>query len=181
MPEWPPYRIAFDTARDPYTARNALGIVNTGADLITSVSSPLAVTGGDLSIDLSSTAASADFPAGAWAAWSPAITSSIGAFGTAPTVTRARYIRLGNTVIAFIDITINVVGTAGGELRFSLPVTASASGGGAVHGRETVLGGYVVGGNINPSDTYARIVAYNGVTVIGATSRCVVNAIYEVD
>jgi len=49
----PPYRIQFDNARDPYTARNALGIAGTGAGLITSVTSPLAVTGGNLTIDLS--------------------------------------------------------------------------------------------------------------------------------
>jgi len=48
----PPFRIAFDTARDPYTARNALGIAGTGAGLITSVTAPLSVTGGTLSIDL---------------------------------------------------------------------------------------------------------------------------------
>jgi len=48
-----PFRIQFDNARDPYTARNALGIAGTGAGLITSVSSPLAVTGGNLTIDLS--------------------------------------------------------------------------------------------------------------------------------
>ena len=47
-----PYRIAFDNARDPYAARNALGIVGTGAGLITSVAAPLAVTGGNLTIDL---------------------------------------------------------------------------------------------------------------------------------
>ena len=49
----PPFRIAFDNARDPYTARNALGIAGTGAGLITSVTSPLAITGGNLTIDLS--------------------------------------------------------------------------------------------------------------------------------
>jgi len=49
----PPYRIQFDNARDPYTARNALGIAGTGAGLITSVTSPLSVTGGNLTIDLS--------------------------------------------------------------------------------------------------------------------------------
>jgi len=31
----PPFRQQFDNARDPYTARNALGIAGTGAGLIT--------------------------------------------------------------------------------------------------------------------------------------------------
>ena len=53
-----PWRIAFDNARDPYTARNALGAEvvgggGGGGGFITSVSSPLAVTGGNLTIDLS--------------------------------------------------------------------------------------------------------------------------------
>ena len=46
----PPFRRDFDAARDPYTARNALGIMGTGAGFITSVSAPLAVTGGNLTI-----------------------------------------------------------------------------------------------------------------------------------
>jgi len=48
----PPYRIAFDNARDPYTARNALGLLGTGAG-INSVSPPLSVVGGILTINLS--------------------------------------------------------------------------------------------------------------------------------
>ena len=32
----PPYRIAFDTARDPYAARNALGILGPGGTLVPS-------------------------------------------------------------------------------------------------------------------------------------------------
>src|SRR5580765_5025478 len=48
-----PFRIAFDNARDPYTARNALGITSSGgSSFITSVTAPLSVTGGNLSVDL---------------------------------------------------------------------------------------------------------------------------------
>jgi len=49
----PPFRRNFDTARDPYAARNALGIMGSGAGFITSVTAPLSVTGGNLTIDLS--------------------------------------------------------------------------------------------------------------------------------
>jgi len=55
MDAWapPPFRIKFDEARDPYTARNALGIMGSGGGFITSVTAPLSVTGGVLSINLS--------------------------------------------------------------------------------------------------------------------------------
>src|SRR6188768_796113 len=55
MDAWapPPFRIKFDEARDPYTARNALGIMGSGGGFITSVTAPLSVTGGNLTIDLS--------------------------------------------------------------------------------------------------------------------------------
>ena len=51
-----PWRRDFDAARDPYTARNALGITSTGGGgggFITAVTPPLQVTGTTLSIDLS--------------------------------------------------------------------------------------------------------------------------------
>jgi len=47
-----PFRIAFDNARDPYTARNALGITGSGGG-VTSATPPLSITAGVLSIDLS--------------------------------------------------------------------------------------------------------------------------------
>jgi hypothetical protein len=55
-PVMPPFRRAFDAARDPLTARNALGITTTGGGgggFITAVTPPLQVTGTTLSIDLS--------------------------------------------------------------------------------------------------------------------------------
>ena len=71
----PPYRIQFDNARDPYTARNALGIAGTGAGLITSVTSPLSVTGGNLTIDLSGYVSNSGTPAaGQVAEWVTATT-----------------------------------------------------------------------------------------------------------
>jgi hypothetical protein len=51
-----PWRRDFDAARDPYTARNALGITSLGGGgggFITAVTPPLQVTGTTLSIDLS--------------------------------------------------------------------------------------------------------------------------------
>jgi len=62
----PPFRIAFDNARDPYTARNALGITGSGGGApgppgppgptgpagVVSTTPPLSLVGGTLSIDL---------------------------------------------------------------------------------------------------------------------------------
>jgi hypothetical protein len=55
MTDWAPapFRIKFDEARDPYTARNALGITSSGGGGISSATPPLSITGGVISIDLS--------------------------------------------------------------------------------------------------------------------------------
>jgi len=45
----PPFRVKFDEARDPYTARNALGITGGG---VSSATPPLSITSGVISIDL---------------------------------------------------------------------------------------------------------------------------------
>jgi hypothetical protein len=154
----PPYRVQFDNARDPYSARNALGITD-------------AVSGA---------ASSADFPADAWTAWSPAITSSSGTI-TSATINRARYIKLGKTVTANLDLTITNAGSGAGTLLFSLPVICSASGGGVVCGREFGVAGFLVACQIDPASTVGGIVAYNGTTAIGTGARFGVNAVYEVD
>jgi hypothetical protein len=66
MAEDAPFRRAFDAARDPLTARNALGITGTGgggSGFITAVTPPLQVTGTTLSIDLSAYSTTAQIAA----------------------------------------------------------------------------------------------------------------------
>ena len=113
----PPYRIAFDNARDPYTARNTLGIENA---FITSVSAPLSVTGGNLTIDLSGYQPIS----GAWTNWTPTITAAAGTLGST-SINVARYIQVGKTVSLFLDFQITNVGTGIGVIFFTVPVPAS--------------------------------------------------------
>ena len=260
----PPFRQQFDHARDPYTARNALGITggSGGGGDVSSVPTPTSgqyakwtgattiqgvapatvlsdIAAQPLDADLTSLAAAAatnaiyyrsaantwstvtigsnlsfasgtlDLTAsptattpspgdndtsvattafvtaavvaggvGAWTAWTPTITAGSGTI-TSYTITRARYQQAGKTITAHFDFTITNAGTGAGTLLVSLPVTASASGGGNAFGREVVTLGVMIVGSITPSGTTVGMLRYEGSTVIGTNNRYIATAIYE--
>ena len=134
---------------------------------------------GDNSTNVATTAfVQSIIPAGAWTPWTPTVTASSGTL-TSTTVNTARYTRAGKTVTAFFDITITNAGTGGGFLLVTLPVAASASGGGAASGREYVLAGVLIGGVITPSSTSVGLVSYSGATAIATNARVAGTMIYE--
>lgn len=61
----------------------------------------------------------------AWTSYTPTLTQS-GA--VSKTVTRARYIQIGKTVIFAVDLACTGSGTGGNAVQIGLPVTAAASG-----------------------------------------------------
>jgi hypothetical protein len=62
----------------------------------------------------------------AWASYSPTITSSSGTITTVGAVS-ARYVEVNKTVYVYFSIVITTAGTASGQLRMTLPVTASGN------------------------------------------------------
>jgi len=123
MTDWapPPFRIKFDEARDPYTARNALGIMGSGGGFITSVTAPLSVTGGNLSIDLSGYQP----VTGPWAAYTPTLAAGSGTLTSASAA--GRFLKTGKNVSFSIRIAITTNGTAATYITATLPVTAFAA------------------------------------------------------
>lgn len=80
---------------------------------------------------------------GAWTSWTPTITSGTGTFTTV-TVTVARYCQIGKIVHLRLLFNITTNGTAGADIRFTLPVTANAAGLSAGIGREGAIVGDAV-------------------------------------
>jgi hypothetical protein len=109
---------------------------------------------------------------GAWTTWTPTITAGSGTFTTVSGT--GRYNQMGKTVNGNYTITITTNGTAAGDVRFTLPVTAFS-------GINTVIGsGFesAASGTMNQialfSSTQAYIVTYiygypgaNGYTLRG--------------
>jgi hypothetical protein len=122
---------------------------------------------------------SANYPAGAWTAWTPTFSASVGTI-TSTTINRAQYTQHGKTVTAFLDVSITNAGTGAGSLIFTLPVTAAAYNAGAcvVFGREAAVLGVAVQGYIL-STTTVGVSKYDGVTIIATGYRVHVTMIYE--
>jgi hypothetical protein len=200
-----PFRIAFDNARDPYAARNALGITSdvavsyqpldgdltalaalagtntiyyrSASDTWTAVTigANLTFSAGTLNTAVTPAAAS-DFPATAWTAWTPTITSSVGTI-TSTTINMARYTKAGKTITAYFDITVTNAGTGAGFLQISIPITASASGGGHAFGQEVAITNKAVTGGITSGHT--NITLYDGASTIATNVRIAGIMIYE--
>jgi hypothetical protein len=109
----PPFRIKFDEARDPYTARNALGITGSSGGGVTSATPPLSITGGVISI--------AAVP---WTAYTPTLAAGSGSLTSASAT--GRFFRISNNVSFSIRIAITTNGTAATHITATLPVAAFA-------------------------------------------------------
>lgn len=73
-------------------------------------------------------ASSTSFPAGAWTAWTPTITSGTGTITTS-TVLGAEYQQYGKLVVCAFSIRIDDKGTAAGVLKITVPVTGESGSG----------------------------------------------------
>ena len=105
---------------------------------------------------------------GAYTSYSPTVTSSSGTITTVGAVT-AYYQQIGKTVFVHFSVTITTVGTAGGQLLLTLPVSSSANVAVDTNfgfGKETSINGFMV--QINKSSGgRAAIYQNNAATVFG--------------
>jgi hypothetical protein len=168
--EPPPFRIAFDNARDPYTARNALGVTSSG---VTAATPPLLITGGTISLD---TAAAIAAIAPAWTAYTPtisALTGTLAAFSAS-----GKYLTIGKQTSIQIEILITTNGTAGVFLLASLPNTATGLA--ILAGRETAIVGKALTGTVgNMSNTTVLIINYDNTYPGGDGHSLVLSGVYE--
>jgi hypothetical protein len=124
-------------------------------------------------------AASTDFPAGAWTAWTPTISSSAGTIASS-SVNVARYTKHGKTVTAYFDVSIVDQGTGnGGFLQITLPVNGAANGGGAVFGREIAVTSAAIAGVMSVGATMMQLARYDANSLVVSGYRVIGTAVYE--
>ena len=109
-------------------------------------------------------------PNGAWTAYTPTFTAGAGT-PTTVTINKARYIQIGKTIHGRIDATVTNHGTASGQLKFTLPVTALDLSFSAT-GAETHSFGYALA-ITGISTTQANVQKYDATTVwVDANQVC---------
>lgn len=147
-----------------------------GGAASTSTSTGALVISGSGGLGVGGDIHAANFRGGAWATWSPTI-SSQGGSGLTTTVNSARYCLLGKLVTAYIDYTITAVGTAVNGTTVTMPTTPQ--GGGSGFGRETAVSGYLMNGAIDGGSATAVVVKYDNSSPIGLNHRHKLTFIYE--
>jgi hypothetical protein len=119
----------------------------------------------------------------AWTSYTPTITASSGTF-TTTTTTLAKYARIGKTCIVKVEVKIVNAGTAGGNMKISLPFNSTADAADLCVGtfRESgntgILGQFRIYGSIDATNALA--VSYNNTTIIVNGSWVSGTFIYEV-
>ena len=96
--------------------------------------------------------------AAAWTPYTPTVTAGSGTFTTVSAT--GRYLRIGKLMNIQIAVTITTNGTAAGAVQATLPATAGA-GVYVLAGRETVVAGKMLQGNIAPGGTTVNIFNYD--------------------
>jgi hypothetical protein len=114
---------------------------------------------------------------GTMLAWTPTVTASAGTFTTVSGA--GRWGRTGVTVNWSLTVTITTVGTASGEVRFTLPSTAFATAGYIGSGREDTSTGAQLQARL-VSATQAAILRYDNASAIGAGRTLLLSGTYEV-
>lgn len=110
----------------------------------------------------------------AWTTYAPTVTASNGGTFT-HTVNGARYITVGKLLFAKVDVTINTVTTAAGELKITLPTTSSGVWTGS--GIESAVTGVMLFVAAVPSYIYAH--KQDGNTLLVANYRAIISIFGE--
>jgi hypothetical protein len=111
----------------------------------------------------------------AWTAYTPTITSGSGSFTTVSAT--GTYKTFGKTCWFTVAITITTVGTAGGYIGVSLPVT-QAGATLAAYGMEMNSTGYMTKGYI-PASGVMQVTKYDNASIIGAGYLIRLTGTYE--
>lgn len=112
-----------------------------------------------------------------WSAWTPTVTASSGTFTTVSG--SGRYAQYGKTVVWSATITITTAGTAAGNVRFTLPVSAAAGLAQIGHGREASSTGAMLQVATYSAATIGEATRYDGATAIGSGRTIILSGVYE--
>jgi hypothetical protein len=96
----------------------------------------------------------------AWTSYTPTIGSTVGAIGSGSAT--GRFVQVGKTVHFAVKVTITTIGTASGQLTFTLPKTPNTQAAGA--GVETAVNGRMLSVTISAANATAASQTYDNVT-----------------
>lgn len=113
----------------------------------------------------------------AWQAWTPTVTAGGGTFTSVAGT--GRYTQIGKTIFYKVDITITTVGTATGEVLFTLPGTAQSGAGNVGSGREDAVSGKIISAKL-VSTTQASSSNYDNTSWIASGSIGRLSGFFEV-
>ena len=105
------------------------------------------------------------------ASYTPTVTAQSGTFTTVST--SGKYAVFGSLVWYTATVVITNHGTAGGEMKVTIPFTATANSVGT--GREDTATGAMLQSVINPSTDYARVVTYAGGSMIASGRSAIIS------
>jgi hypothetical protein len=94
----------------------------------------------------------------------PTVTSGSGSITSV--TTDGRFTKIGNLVTVILSVTLVTVGTAGGELRTTLPVPAAASDRTVGSCRESELTGVWYGAHIRPDLQQIRVTTFSNTAIV---------------
>lgn len=110
--------------------------------------------------------------------YTPTVTASAGTF-TSVTAISGSYRRVGPLIVFTAQATLTTIGTASGNVIFTLPFTAG-TGTWIGAGRSAVVGGTMLQAIINSGATTAIVTRYDAASVIVATAQIIITASYWV-
>lgn len=113
-----------------------------------------------------------------WTDWTPAYTSAGGTLGTAA-ASKARWIKIGDIVIAYWHMAITTAGSSPtGALISTLPYNVVSNAGGVVVGYDLNTGNFI-GGYVTGASQRALMTFYGGATATGNGTTIIGLMIYE--
>ncbi len=114
---------------------------------------------------------------GAWTAFTPTFSASVGTFTSA--VASGRYRTIGRIIFLEEQLVITTNGTASGNIAMSLPFTAASGGNYVLPGRAIGISGKALTGTINAGQATMTVVDYNNVFPGASGETLTLTGVYE--